>query len=340
MTVDELGMDSRPIHGESQSETNTPLQSALGDQSPQAVPPVECSRVAAVSPENDVITTDELERRIRFLQEQLVIAQKASSIGALASSMTHEFNNILTTVINYAKMGMRHKDAATRDKAFEKILAAGQRAAKITTGMLSYARSSADRREPMDLVTVVEDVLVLVEKDLQIHRVRLETAFHGRPWACLNSGQVQQVLLNLIVNARQAMAGGGVLTISVRSLPELGFAEIGVRDTGCGIPADKLPRIFDPFFTTKTPDSMGQGGTGLGLSLAKDVIEAHQGRIRVETAIGKGTTFLLRFPAAEAPKSSGPLTANAVPVGSGMTAVTPTTAGGQSVAVPAAAPKP
>lgn len=238
----------------------------------------------------------ELEQQLKSLQLQLLQAQKMSSVGALAASITHEFNNILTTVINYAKMGIRHKDAATRDKAFDKIMAAGQRASKITTGMLSYARHHGDRREPMDLIPLVEDVLVLVEKDLQRFRVKLVTQFETRPWASVNSGQVQQVLMNLIVNARQAMESGGTLTVSVRTNPESKHAEIGIRDTGGGIPADKLRRIFEPFFTTKTLDDRGQGGTGLGLSLARDVMESHGGRIRVDSAVGTGTTFTLKFP--------------------------------------------
>ena len=238
----------------------------------------------------------ELEQHLQNLQLQLLQAQKMSSVGVLAASITHEFNNILTTVINYAKMGIRHKDAATRDKAFDKIMAAGQRASKITTGMLSYARHHGDRREPMDLVPLVEDMLVLVEKDLQRFRIKVVTQFESHPFASVNSGQVQQVLMNLIVNARQAMESGGTLTIAVRSNVESGYAEISVRDTGGGIPADKLRRIFEPFFTTKSQDDRGQGGTGLGLSLARDVMESHGGRIRVESAVGTGTTFTLKFP--------------------------------------------
>ena len=238
----------------------------------------------------------ELEQQLQAMRQQLLQAQKMSSVGVLASSITHEFNNILTTVINYAKMGIRHKDAATRDKAFDKIMAAGQRAAKITTGMLSYARHHGDRREPMDLVPLVEDILVLVEKDLQRFRIKVVTQFESRPWASVNSGQVQQVLMNLIVNARQAMESSGTLTIAVRTNSETGHAEMSVRDTGGGIPADKLRRIFEPFFTTKKLDEQGQGGTGLGLSLARDVMESHGGRIRVDSAVGSGTTFTLKFP--------------------------------------------
>src|SRR5580700_8490040 len=160
------------------------------------------------------------------LRRQLVQMQKMSAVGSLASSITHEFNNVLTTIINYAKMGLRHKDVGTREKAFDKILSAGHRASKITTGMLSYARTQGERRELSDLVAVVEDVLVLVEKDLQMHRVRLATNFVGRPFAIVNANQIQQVILNLVVNARQAMDNGGNLYIAVRPFEETGTVEV------------------------------------------------------------------------------------------------------------------
>lgn len=253
----------------------------------------------------------DLEERLQLAQEQvaelgqrLVQAQKLGSVGELASSITHEFNNVLTTVINYAKMGLRHEDPAIREKAFTKILAAGQRAAKITTGLLSYARSGGDRRERIDLVELVQSVLVLVEKDLQMHRVRLELDLEEHPCAVLNVNQVQQVVLNLIVNARQAMDAGGRIFLSVKSNTAEGTAEIAIRDTGCGIPAEKLPRIFESFYTTKTADAGGQGGTGLGLSMCREIVEAHRGRIRVESIVGRGTTFTLKFPQAEAPAST------------------------------------
>lgn len=239
----------------------------------------------------------ELEQKIQDLQQQLREAQKLSTVGSLASSMTHEFNNILMTIINYAKLGLRHKDAATREKAFDKILAAGQRASKITTGVLGYSRRGSDRREPTNLVALAQDVLVLVAKDLQMHRARLQTNFDPQPVvADVNAGQLQQVLLNLIINARQAMPNGGQLTVTVSTNQEAGVGEISVRDSGEGIPPDTLRKIFDPYFTTKTADSQGQGGTGLGLSMAREVIEAHHGRIRVESTVGQGTTFTLKLP--------------------------------------------
>jgi signal transduction histidine kinase len=256
---------------------------------------------------------DRLRAENEELRRQLVQMQKMSAVGSLASSITHEFNNVLTTIINYAKMGLRHKDVTTREKAFDKILSAGHRASKITTGMLSYARVQGERRELADLVAVVEDVLVLVEKDLQMHRVRLQTDFVGRPFALVNANQIQQVVLNLIVNARQAMENGGTLYLSVRPNEESNMAEIAIRDTGCGIPADKLREIFEPFYTTKQADKQGQGGTGLGLALCREIIEAHKGRIRVESTVGKGTTFTLKLALAQAPASTTAPTTTAVP---------------------------
>ncbi len=243
----------------------------------------------------------QLRQTLVEMRSQLLQAQKLTSVGVLASSITHEFNNILMTVINYAKMGLRHKDPATRDKAFDRILNAGQRAAKITTGMLSYARGKASQREAFRLSQLVEDVLILVEKDLQVHRVRLEKALAEDVWAEVNSGQIQQVLINLIINARQAMGTGGTLFLGVSQNSEAGTSEITVRDSGSGIPADKLPKIFDQFYSTKTPDAQGQGGSGLGLALCKEIIDTHRGRIRVESTIGRGTTFTLRFPMIPAP---------------------------------------
>lgn len=237
-----------------------------------------------------------LEKQIAELQSQLMESQKLSTVGALASSITHEFNNILTTVINYAKLGLRHKDDEQRDKAFNKILAAAQRASRITTGMLAYARNKSDRRDEINLAQLVDEVLLLVEKDLEVNRVKVEVVVQGEPRAVINVGQLQQVVLNLIINARQAMKEGGRLMITVKANREEGWAEIAVKDSGTGIPAENLKKIFDRFFTTKTADSQGQGGTGLGLALCRDVIESHQGRIRVESTVGKGTTFTLKLP--------------------------------------------
>ncbi len=234
------------------------------------------------------------------LRQQLLQAQRLSSVGELASSVAHEFNNILTTVINYAKIGMRSPgDEAGCKQAFEKILKSGHKAAGIVNSMLGYARSTSTQRTLVDLVALVEEVLLLTEKDLSKHRVRLERRLIGRPKVPAVPGQIEQILINLIINARQAMRDGGRLMVEVRENRPANIAEIRIADTGQGIPPDRLRKIFEPFFTTKTPDEHGSGGTGLGLSVCRQIIEQHNGRIRVESVVGKGTTFTVKLPMTE-----------------------------------------
>lgn len=232
-----------------------------------------------------------------LLREQLLRAQRLSSVGTLASSVAHEFNNILTTIINYAKLGMKPTaNEASRQQSFEKILKASQRAAVIVNSMLGFARRQVAIKETADLVALVEDVLVLCEKDLVKHQIQIEKRFHGRPKAPVVRGQIEQILLNLVINARQAMLTGGKLTIDVRENAANHMAEIHVCDTGVGIPPDQLRMIFDPFYTTKAPDENGHGGSGLGLSVCRQIIEQHNGRIRVESVVGKGSRFTVKLP--------------------------------------------
>jgi len=232
-----------------------------------------------------------------ILRQQLLQAQRLSSIGALASSVAHEFNNILTTIINYAKLGLRtREDEAGRTQALEKILKGSQRAAVIVNSMLGFARNTNTQRESADVIHLVEEVLTLTEKDLRKHQIQVEKKFVGRPHACVVPGQIEQILLNLIINARQAMSRGGRLKVDVRANQRSRMAEIKISDTGCGIAPDQLRLIFEPFYTTKEPDEHGHGGTGLGLSVCRQIIEQHHGRIRVESVIGKGSTFTVKLP--------------------------------------------
>jgi signal transduction histidine kinase len=244
---------------------------------------------------------EELEARhaaeIAALEREVFEARKQAGLGELLGTTTHEFNNALTTILNYAKMGLRHRDQPTRDKALERILSAGQRAAKITASVLSMSRGRANRFEPTDLTLLVEDVLVLLEREMMKYRVQVEREFSPVPRVTANPAQIQQVLLNLMVNARQAMPQGGRLILRLSHDPSHGFVDLMVRDTGCGMTPDVMRRMFEPHFSTKAgPDETGKGGSGLGLAACKEIIEAHRGRIRVETAPGKGTAITLRLP--------------------------------------------
>ncbi len=231
------------------------------------------------------------------LRQQLLQAQKLSSVGAIASGVAHEFNNILTTILNYAKMALRPSaDEASRVQALEKILKGSQRAAAVISSMLGFARASTTRREMADLAGLLDECLVLTERDLIKHRIQVEKRYHGRPRASVVACQIEQVALNLIINARQAMPRGGTLRLEVRDSAEPGMVEIRIGDTGTGIPPERLRLIFEPFYTTKDPDESGNGGTGLGLSVCRQIIEHHQGRIRVESQVGKGSTFTVKLP--------------------------------------------
>jgi signal transduction histidine kinase len=248
-----------------------------------------------------------LEEQVALLKAQLAQAQKLTALGELVSTTTHEFNNVLMTIINYAKLGLRHKDAATREKSFEKILAAGNRAAKMTSGILGMARNRSGKREAIDLVQLVEDTLLLLEREMSKHHIAVEKYFKPVPPTLVSPNQIQQVLLNLLINARQAMPGGGRVVLKITHDAEQDMVDLCVRDNGCGIAPEHLRRIFDPFFTTKQgPDSSGKGGTGLGLAMCRDIIEAHQGRIRVESTVGKGTAFTLKLPVVRAAPAMPP----------------------------------
>jgi signal transduction histidine kinase len=231
------------------------------------------------------------------LRQQLLHAQKLSSVGALASSVAHEFNNILTTIINYARLAQRpDQTEAARIQALEKILKGGQRAATIVNGMLGFARNTSNKREITDMAALVEETLILTDKDLSKHRIHLEKKFHGQPRAYVVPAQIEQVLLNLIINARQAMPRGGQLRIDVKENLRTQMVELRIADSGIGIPPERLRLIFEPFYTTKEPDAGGHGGTGLGLSVCRQIIEQHHGRIRVESVVGKGSTFTVKLP--------------------------------------------
>lgn len=242
---------------------------------------------------------EKLEARIAVLTEQLAQAQRLTAIGELTSTTAHEFNNVLTTIINYAKLGLRHPDAPTRDKAFQKILDASTRAAKITGSILGLARNRKQTPEPTDLASLVDDTLLLLERELSKYRVSVEKQYQAVPPALANGNQIQQILVNLLINARQAMPNGGRVILRILYDAEAGMVDLVVRDTGCGIAPEHLRRIFDPYFTTKSgPDDSGKGGTGLGLAHCRDIVEAHRGRIRVESTVGKGTAFTIKLPIA------------------------------------------
>jgi len=239
-----------------------------------------------------------VEQQLDSLRVQLEQAQRMATIGELTSTTTHEFNNLLMTILNYAKLGLRHKDEPSRDKAFQRILDSANRATKITGSILAMARSRTGQLESTALRAIIEDTLLLLEREFRKYRILLETKLEEVPEVLANASQMQRVIVNLLVNARQATSEGGLVRITLQGDLAAGEVVLTIRDSGTGISADILPRIFDPYFTTKSgPDASGKGGTGIGLASCKEIIDLHQGRIRVESSVGKGTAFIIRLPA-------------------------------------------
>ena len=236
-----------------------------------------------------------LKQENQELRQRMDQMQRTTALGELVGTTTHEFNNILMTIINYAKLGMRHRDDETRDKALDKIHTASQRAAKITNSVLAMARNRSSAFEPTHLKTLIDETMILLEKEMNKYRISVEMELESVPAIPLIGNQLQQVLLNLLINARQAMPDGGRLIIGLAD--QESDVALSIRDFGSGIPQDRLRRIFEPYYSTKNgPDESGKGGSGLGLSACKNIIETHGGKIRVESTVGVGTCFTLLLP--------------------------------------------
>lgn len=239
----------------------------------------------------------EHEDRIRGLQDEIRNAQKLATLGTMSCLVAHEFNNILTPIINYAELALKHpNDAQLIQKALEKAVKQGQRASQIIQSILGYARSNQNTIENLSIRHLIEECFQCLARDFQKDNIQVILDVPEGLEAELSGGPMQQVLFNLLINARHAMLEhGGTLTIRAGKTEEI--LTLSISDTGCGIAPELLDRIFEPFFTTKTKaDRSEMQGTGLGLSVCKDIIESYNGRIEVSSEVGQGTTFTLLLP--------------------------------------------
>ena len=238
-----------------------------------------------------IVVVEDISARVQ-LEEQLQISEKMASIGLLAAGVAHEVNTPLTGISSFTQMLLQNAEPDHPDtKVLEKIERQTFRAAKIVNGLLNLARPAQTESGTVDLNVVINDVLVLLEHQFRTGRIQVRKELSASP--LLIQGveyKLQQVLLNLFLNARDAMPRGGWLTIATRD-DEAGAA-IEVGDTGSGIPPEQLSRIYDPFFTTK---EIGKG-TGLGLSITYGIVQEHGGTINCESTIGQGTRFTLLLP--------------------------------------------
>lgn len=229
----------------------------------------------------------------RQLEIQLIQSAKAASLGVMAGGIAHELRNPLGIISASVQLIRDYPDNVDlRNQAVEKSYAATQRASLIIENLLKFARSQDMQMTLIDVRTVLDNTLVLLNSQIKLNNIQICKDFCSSSRKLYgNSELLQQVFSNLILNACNAMPNGGVLTLSTQTI-KTGMVEIRLTDTGVGIPPTHLSKIFDPFFTTMP---VGKG-VGLGLSISYSIIQRHQGSIDVESQVGKGSTFIIRLP--------------------------------------------
>ncbi|MCI0343564.1 MAG: response regulator [Planctomycetales bacterium] len=245
-------------------------------------------------------------KRLRAAEGQLVQSSKMAALGLLASGIAHEFNNLLTGIYGMAQLAEETGKREHVEKSLRVAVENSRRARDIVKNLLSFARPYSKPGEAVDLASATDEVLELIRREVDSRGVKLVKNYRPAPPVAIARGEVQQVILNLVLNAVQAMEGreGGLLAVGLRRRSET--VVLTVADTGVGIPRAALPRLFEPFFSTKSllGGSSEPRGAGLGLSVSFGIVRAAGGRIRVKSREGAGTVFTVRLPLA--PPTPGP----------------------------------
>ncbi len=235
--------------------------------------------------------SEELSHR----EEQIIQSKKLASIGVLTAGVAHELTNPLNNISMIAQTYEELYDKLSREERIDfmsKVEGETERMKEIIKNLLDFSRPKEPDLKKADINATIQKTLKLMQNSLDVSNIETKLNLKdGLPQVLIDEHQIQQVFVNLITNAAQAMSGGGMLFIGSRNGSSSGFVEVTVADTGKGIPPEFLPHIFDPFFSTK-----GDGGTGLGLSVSYGIIKNHKGDIRVESKVGVGTTFTIELP--------------------------------------------
>jgi signal transduction histidine kinase len=249
--------------------------------------------------------TEEIElqnQKLLDAQKERLRAEKMATIGLLATGIAHEFNNIMSGISGFAQLAS--KDDAFKDQLVEVTLTQCERAMRITNSLSTFYRPSVGKKS-VSVQKTLEDALCLITKEVKEREVQVVREFSDDdPHVLALDGQLQEVFLNLIINALHAMDEKGTLTLATQ--PGDQHVRIAISDSGCGMTEETLDHIFDPFFTTK--GALGGGskaGSGLGLSVSYNIVNSHQGTIRVESAPGKGSTFTICLPARDRNTAAG-----------------------------------
>ena len=244
----------------------------------------------------DITERKKEEEERERLHQQLAHSEKIAGIGTLAGGIAHEFNNILQIMGGHVEFAQRTKKPEDIDEALNVVTFHADKAAKIIKDLLTFSSAESSDKKRTNIVELIDSVLLLTEEHFKKHNIEVVRKFQKVPQVEVNRGELQQVFLNMITNARDAMfSQGGKLTIEVKG--DGNRIETSFTDTGIGIKKENLRRIFEPFYTTK--GSIGKGdipGTGLGLSVSYGIVKRHEGTIEVESQKGKGTTFTVTLP--------------------------------------------
>jgi PAS domain S-box-containing protein len=270
-----------------------------------AIAPLLSKNFAAIG---RIILVDDITDRLQ-MEAQLTQSEKLSSIGLLAAGVAHEVNTPLAVISSYAQMLTKHmRDDERLAPVLEKITQQTFRASEIVNGLLNFSRTSGSEFTSVDLNELLRDTLVLLEHQMKTSQIRVETNFDmSLPSIHGNSGKLQQVILNLMLNAKDAMFGMPNASLRIATFRSGGRVMVRIQDTGAGIEREHLHRIYDPFFTTKTkPQEGGHKGTGLGLAVSYGIMQEHAGKIHVESEVGVGTAFQLEFPASASRPATTP----------------------------------
>ncbi|MGH9595818.1 MAG: sensor histidine kinase, partial [Edaphobacter sp.] len=245
-----------------------------------------------------IVLVDDITDRIQ-LEAQLTQSEKLSSIGLLAAGVAHEVNTPLAVISSYTQMLTKHmRDDERLAPVLEKITQQTFRASEIVNGLLNFSRTSGTEFTSLNLNDLLGDTVALLDHQFKTSQIRVETNFdpnlariHG------NQGKLQQVILNLMLNAKDAMFGTTNATLKIATFNGSGRVLVRIQDSGSGIEREHLHRIYDPFFTTKVKPQEGEHkGTGLGLAVSYGIMQEHAGKIHVESELGVGTAFQLEFP--------------------------------------------
>ena len=235
---------------------------------------------------------------IAEVHSQLVRSEKLASLGQLVAGIAHEINNPLSGILMFGTMFVNNDklDPELREDA-ETIVRETQRCAEIVRRLLEFSRTSIPDKKPHSLTEIMCNTLALVEHQASLNDIEIVRQYgDDLPDIPVDPVQIEQVFINLLVNASHAMPGGGTLTISIQKNSSHNSLVTTITDTGHGIGEEDLPKIFDPFFTTKNESEDGVGGTGLGLSVSYGIIQNHGGRINVKSVVGEGTCFKVELP--------------------------------------------